>query len=123
MSGIELIANERKRQIEKEGWDADHDSRHENNELSWAAICYAAPEEMIAHGEIDVSNKRYGDTPSCYSSVSVPFDPWPWDTLYDKRKKHNRLKRLIIAGALIAAEIDLIQANKSLHLTAEKCGK
>jgi len=112
MNGIELIATERKRQIDEEGWDSDHDSRHLNDELSWAAICYAAPEEMIARGDIDISNKRYGDIPSNYISCSIPFDPWPWDTLYDKRKKHGRLKKLIIAGALIAAEIDRIQANE-----------
>jgi len=52
-------------------------------------------------------------------------DPWPWfdevevtrygDGLttqvpaWDKRKKHNKLRRLVIAGALIAAEIDRLQ--------------
>jgi hypothetical protein len=37
-------------------------------------------------------------------------DPCPesWAPEYDKRGKHDRLRRLEIAGALIAAEIDRI---------------
>ena len=110
MTGIELIVAERKRQIGEEGWDADHDSRHENDELSWAAICYAAPNEIKTFRSYNIwgCGCREADC-GCPNRVITKTgwkDPWPWDELYDKRKKHDRLKRLIIAGALIAAEID-----------------
>ena len=36
-TGIELIAEERKRQIEKEGWPREHDSKHFHGELAMAA--------------------------------------------------------------------------------------
>ena len=42
-TGIKLIAKERKRQIEKEGWSAEHDSQHKDGEIAIAASCYAMP--------------------------------------------------------------------------------
>jgi hypothetical protein len=42
-TGIELIAEERKRQIEVEGWTAEHDDEHTDGELALAAVCYATP--------------------------------------------------------------------------------
>jgi SHS2 domain-containing protein len=96
MNGIERITKERKRQIEKEGWDAEHDAEHTEEELVYAAICYAAPEKVFILCEDDDG----------YHFV----DPWPWDEEWDKRKKHKLIKRLTIAGALIAAEIDRLLA-------------
>ena len=40
MNGTELISEERKRQIEKEGWSLEHDQLHNNEELPQAAECY-----------------------------------------------------------------------------------
>jgi len=112
MTGIELIAAERKRQIEEEGWTAKHDADHVNGELTLAAICYAAPVRMFQWLE----NYR----------GPIFEDPWPWGHRYDKRSecgerrnnpgnsppnpdtytKEERLDLLVKAGALIAAEID-----------------
>jgi hypothetical protein len=97
MNGIDLIVAERKRQIEKEKFDSTHDSQHESKELAWAAVCYAAP-EPIYRCELPFG-PRAGYTFT---------DPWPdwWDPEWDKREKHSDIRRLVIAGALIAAEID-----------------
>ncbi len=46
--GVAAIALERKRQIEEEGWSAKHDDQHRNEELAFAATCYAMPEETEA---------------------------------------------------------------------------
>lgn len=43
-TGIELISEERQRQINVEGWTAEHDSEHVNNELALAAACYIVPD-------------------------------------------------------------------------------
>ena len=58
------------------------------------ATCYAAPERIFVVRE----------NPKGLFFI----DPWPakWSAAWDKRSKHNRLRRLTIAGALIAAEID-----------------
>ena len=43
-TGVELIAQERERQIEKEGWTAEHDADHTEGQLAKAAACYAFEE-------------------------------------------------------------------------------
>lgn len=87
MNGIESIAAERQRQIEAEGWSAEHDDAHDRDELSAAAACYAH------FGWVRPSN---GEAPS----------EWPWSP--DWWKPKDRRADLVRAGALIAAEIDRI---------------
>ena len=96
-TGVERIASERQRQIESEGWSADHDSHHRNGELSMAAACYAAGEPIFIEHPANAGRDR------------VFHDPWPWDRCWDKRENHSRIRQLEIAGALIAAEIDRLQ--------------
>jgi hypothetical protein len=36
-------------------------------------------------------------------------DPWPWEPEWDKRGSGDRMRDLVKAGALIAAEIDRLQ--------------
>ncbi len=103
MNGVEMIARERKRQIDEEGFTSSHDDCHALGEIAMAAACYAAPELIFTR-----SDYAYG----------VSFqDPWPWGSPYDKRpRKGNvvspncprkkRITLLVKAGALIAAEID-----------------
>ena len=92
--GIELITQERARQIEKEGWTKEHDRKeHPEKDLATAAACYASPAPIY-----------------CYNVLINQFvDPFPFDEKYDKREKHSYKRRLEIAGALIAAELDRIE--------------
>jgi len=92
-TGIELIADERKRQIEVEGWTPQHDSEHTDDSIACAAACYAFPER---HRPM-----RGG----------IPFG-WKWAKLWWKPSPENRVKELVKAGALIAAEIDRLQNQK-----------
>ncbi len=97
MSSIKLIAKERKRQVDKEGWSSEHDDdEHRHGGLVWAAICYAAS---------SIGEKAYKRTRDARWGEHF-LEPWPWDGQWDKRKKHSRKRKLVIAGALIAAEID-----------------
>ena len=91
MTGTELIARERRRQIDEEGWTAACDDGQNPGALSIAAACYA-----LRRTNAKVHNPDSGDG----------MDGWPWDIEYDKRNQHSNLKCLVIAGALIAAEID-----------------
>lgn len=43
MNGAQLIAEERQRQIEVENWTPEHDDEYDNEELAFAAVCYAYP--------------------------------------------------------------------------------
>lgn len=79
MTGVELIKQERKRQIEKEGWSLKHDQIHADGQLAIAASVYA-------------DNENY--------------HKWPWHKESFKPTPNDRIKELTKAGALIAAEID-----------------
>ena len=92
MSGIDLIAAERRRQIDEEGWTKRHDDDHDREEIAMAAVVYACPQ-------------RYRER--------VWF-AWPWDDEWYKPTPDNRIRELVKAGALIAAEIDRLEARKPI---------
>lgn len=101
-SGIELIAAERQRQIEKEGWTAEHDKYHDRHELLDAARCYIISSEACSYSPNNVTfNGGYRP------NEGTPRD-WPWDDIFWK-PTGDPVKDLIKAGALIAAEIDRLQ--------------
>lgn len=89
-SGVDLIAAERKRQVEVEGWTAEHDAEHRHFELTRAALCYA---EAAWSQEMGL-NPQMGE--------------WPWDRS-SWRPSDDPIHNLAKAGALIAAEIDRLQ--------------
>ena len=79
-NGIELIRDERIRQIEKEGYTSEHDAEHNVNEFVLAALAYLQC--------------------NFYKSDLT----WPWDATSFKPK--DLKSNLIRAGALIAAALD-----------------
>ena len=87
-TGAELISDERKRQIEIEGWSQEHDNQHDIMEFVQAAKAYL----MI--------DKNF------MTRVGI----WPWTEEFFKPK--DAIRDLTRAGALIAAAIDRI--NQSL---------
>ena len=99
-TGIDLIKEERERQINVEGWTENHDKQHINGELASLAALYAYPHNRYEHKSF------YAD--SIFSAM------WPqnWDPKWWKPTPENRIKELTKAGALIAAEIDRIKANR-----------
>jgi len=94
MTGIELIAAERMRQIEEEGFTAEHDDEWEKDELAKAATWYALPEHRRC----------------CIGEVC---SIWPWDKEWWKPTPENRINELKKAGALIAAELDRLLRKKN----------
>lgn len=84
--GSALIADERARQITQEGWTPEHDDGHSNGDLAVAAACYAAPGGQLRGEEIR--------------------EQWPWENAWWKPTPNDRVRELVKAGALIAAEID-----------------
>lgn len=80
------LLDERKRQVEQEGWTAEHDDAHELGDLGDAAACYAmSPGGTIASG----AQSRL----------------WPWDRKWLKQRGDRR-RDLVKAGGLIIAEIE-----------------
>lgn len=96
-TGIELIAIEREEQFEKHGRSIDNDIRdNSTNQLTMAAsiLCVDYPYKHLTLKDIE----EY----QC---------PATWDKeLWKKMVNKSYKERLVIAGALIAAEIDRLQA-------------
>lgn len=94
MTGIELIAKERQKQIEKHGFTGKHHANHpewyDENQLVQAA--------------------RHLSTKHCQVGTWYPFN-WDKTWFYELCQKPYE-ERMIIAGALIAAEIDRLLALK-----------
>lgn len=86
--GICLIIDERHRHVTYLEYDADRDDKYVNDELAIAAAVYAADETS--------------------ARVVAPngSDAWPLAPAADKRARLDRLQKLVICGALCAAEID-----------------
>jgi hypothetical protein len=84
---INLIKAERERQIKEEGYTAVHDAKYCSiDDLALAAANYALPSRL-----------RPADDPP---------NGWPFDNDQWKPTPNDRIKELVKAGALIAAEID-----------------
>jgi hypothetical protein len=104
-AGVGLISAERERQVSQEGWSAEHDDAHDGNQIAMAAACYASPVPLKAKILVNCGCRSAGDCPHVFGKEEW-VDAWPWDKEFDKRGKHDRIRQLVIAGALIAAEID-----------------
>lgn len=118
-TGVTMICLERVRQVEQEGWSAEHDATHTAGELAMAAACYAAPERIYREERRFVNRVDY-------------IEPWPFEGKFDNRfhmgeRRKNRgnalpapstltdserIQLLVKAGALIAAEIDRLTRKK-----------
>lgn len=126
-SGVELIAEERSRQIDVEGWTPEHDAGHRTFEMSGAAACYIAKNisnklESIHHtnqsplaefkiyyfGESDFLVNT-GDRGDRRIAKAGWRNGWPWDMKWWK-PSDDPIKNLVKAGALIAAEIDRLNS-------------
>jgi hypothetical protein len=108
-TGIELIAEERQRQIEQEGWSSEHDDQYKGEEMARAAACYSMPRKFRNY----VVKK----------GLTIWYHLWPWGLSWwkttDEETPEGRIRELQKAGALNAAEIDwwlrkLRKENKTL---------
>lgn len=99
-TGIELIAEERQRQIDTENFSIKHDVKQyaNNNQLELAAVAYAMPEELPTQWQRE----------NIYHRSNL----FPWDKKWWKPSTDDRIKELQKAGALIAAKIDVLLSVK-----------
>ena len=107
VDGVSLIRAERFRQIEEEGWTAEHDDMSfHDGELQRAAAAYVLFGMKIYRIPIGLARNMQG-------MISVI---WPWDKIrfkpvssipsVEKYGVGATVRTLVKAGALIAAEID-----------------
>ncbi len=89
MSGLDLIKAERERQIKVEGWTDAHDN------------------ENGANGELEAAARFY-------INAGENGTEWPWIT---KPKLKDERTNLIMAGALLLAEIDRLERKQCMWTT------
>lgn len=106
MTGAELIAAERERQVSEEGWTAEHDAQHGGFELSAAAATYALDVGIRSAYWNRDALRHMASTDRVLGHPSH----WPWSPSWWKPTPGNPVRQLVKAGALIAAEIDRLQA-------------
>lgn len=96
MKAIELIKAERERQINELGYNNRHDDAESVGALSTAGAIYALPWNV--------------------RTVLGAEKFWPWDKSFYKPANggqvDGRIRELVKAGALIAAEIDRLERSK-----------
>ncbi|UXE40011.1 hypothetical protein [Raoultella ornithinolytica] len=102
------VLAERKRQVSVEGWTPSHDDTHKNNEMAFAASCYAF------HAAAATWDLEDDGIP--YDSHPVPKQ-WPWDPSWWKPTDARR--DLVKAGALILAEIERIDRADGIKVEDE----
>lgn len=96
MNGSQLIAAERIRQTTEEGWTIDHDDTHLDG-----ALCAAAAHVIESVANIDVTSDHWYD------------HDWIQKLYAKSRDRNDTIRSLVIAGALIAAEIDRLHRASS----------
>lgn len=99
-SGVGLIAAERDRQIDE--YPAGHDSVHDASQLLQAAHAYAL--------------QAARPTNDSGAPMIWPWTEAEWKPKRDDAGRIDVVANLVVAGALIAAEIDRLQ------YTGRKCG-
>jgi hypothetical protein len=90
-NGIELIREERERQVAK-GYTPSHDDLHDTGEIANAAYCI-----LFEHTQ----------GPGCLEEEDEP-ENWVQALALEMRKA-DPIRRMQVAGALIAAEIERLQ--------------
>lgn len=101
--GTDLIAIERERQIQQEGWTAEHDDEHKAGDLASAGQSYA----LYAWWQL--SELCIGPRVQALRTIMECFWPWSQESW---KPSHDPIRNLVKAGALIAAEIDRIQRRR-----------
>lgn len=101
MSVIDEIAAERHRQIETEGWSAEHDDEHGNAEMSRAAAAYALSASLIGYPADPFQHR-------IRTAIDIVW-PWSWEWF----KPKNVRRDLIRAAALLVAEIERLDRQEA----------
>lgn len=109
--GVSKIAEERKRQLEQEGYTRSGDIGREYSLLEAAAL-YTIEAERQVNG---MSPSQPGVPPVADGTGFDTYwaESWPWRD-EDWKPTGDPVRDLVKAGALIAAAIDALESSKSI---------
>jgi hypothetical protein len=93
-SGAKLIAGERRRQVKEKGYTSKHDDGHDDGSIPVCAAAIALNSEHYATIQYARFKRGWHEERASYVA---------------RKYADDRVRQLVIAGALIAAEIDRLQ--------------
>lgn len=99
MSGVDMIAAERQRQIDVEGYTAEHDDEHHPEDLMAAGHAYLSWAQEQVSGDDPV--RAFGELPGW----------WPWRAR-DWKPSDDPIRNMVKGCALHAAAIDRLQRKR-----------
>ena len=117
ITGIELVAAERTRQVSEEKWHPSNDVKWDRiapNNLTRAAISYAT----VPNTRVMV--KVTAETPEKFGRIPKDF---PWGPASWKPTPDDRIRELVKAAALLVAQIDVLIAVKNESTSSEEESK
>lgn len=103
MISMDLIKEERRRQILEKGYDDKRDDEQVGDELIQAAKCYL--DQVSQRSHVMLFADHYNNNLNLYRDVKRPKD-WPPEWTPESWNPDSPIRDLVKAAALIAAEID-----------------
>lgn len=106
-TALQLIHEERERQINVKGWTPEHDRHHTAGELANAAASYALTPDIRLKLAIQESPRitKFAVCLGDHKELCPPII-WPFEEDAFKATPEDRLRELAKAGALIVAEME-----------------
>ena len=98
-----MIAAERRRQVEQEGWTPEHDAGPDDGALAVAAKSYLFAAIIAASDDVVMK--------AVIIDRRQPIPGWPKG--WEFKPSDDPVRNLVKAGALIAAEIDRLQRSEA----------
>ena len=102
---LELVKDERVKQINKHGYTHEHDDGHTDGSIADAAACYAATAQVYKIKE--------------FNELFPMKTLYPWGMRYFKKEEKSRKDQIITACAMLMAEwerLDRIEKKATVHL-------
>lgn len=99
MSVIDEIAAERRRQVEVEGWSAEHDDLHHYGEMAQAAAAYASHTDRRSQADVFVEKIGGGRVRAGWFNPYMLLWPWSLEWWKPTTRRHDLIK----AAALIVS--------------------
>lgn len=96
------VLEERRRQVEGEGWTPEHDDGHADGQIAGAAACYVLGSGAVKH----------------WGAMQAVGTFWPWSQHWFKPGSVRRM--LVKAAALIIAEIERLDRKAAKEEAAGK---
>lgn len=108
------VIDERRRQRNEEGWTEEHDDTHNAAEMARAAAFYS-----LHAASLLMPLDPLGERADCARTVVAAEQAWPAEWSHEWRKPKMPRRSLVVAAALLIAEIERLDRISERNKRAE----